>query len=251
MHGKCSVGLPSGPGTKIGYAGWGRPDILLDPALPLDMQVERLGLCCQFEEVACHDLLHRLHGDCTLTHGVYGISSLLKQGGTLKMEFLSLQDVASVAIGLLGRGNIVLAQMAEKHCFGQAVDTSGVLYPQTFISEHKLSLLLSMAGMEPPTYEKKADKSFEMGPPDILRLDGISDKVWDESALNFAMGEGLRLDRPTCVACDRVVTKRDHDRRCFSRYCKDHYHEARSRYDAAARQAFSVRASSKKARPCP
>jgi hypothetical protein len=130
--------------------------------------------------------------------------------------------------------------MAEKFAFGPAADNDGLLYPQSMISERKLAKMLAMARMGPPECIKGIEEGFIFGPPDETRLDGILDKVWESSAANFQLRETLTRDRPTCVLCEKVVTKRDHDRQFFSRYCKDHYHQARQLYDESARAAFTV-----------
>jgi hypothetical protein len=60
------------------------------------------------------------------------------------------------------------------------------------------------------------------------------------------MRDSLRQDRPTCLLCGSVVTRRDHDRQYFSRYCKNHYSEARVLCDRALEDAFLVRVVARK-----
>lgn len=237
---KCTVGRPHGKGVRIGFPGWGRPDVELDPALPIDMQVADLGLAGGFEAVESRDLLHRLHGDCTLTHGVNGIASLAKPGGTVTLEYLSIWDVVARAGEMLDAKDWVGAQATEKIAFGQPADRTGLLYPQTMLSPQKLSGILDAAGCEGAEVIKGPPDEWACLLPDTVRLDGVDDKVWEASARNFKGGDTLSSDRPVCVLCERVVTKRDHDRRRHSRYCKDHYHEARKICDARARETFSV-----------
>ena len=236
--GRCSVGEPRGPGLKMGFEGWGQPDVLLDPVAPLDFQVSSLGLSGAFDEVESYGLAHRLHGDCTLTHGIEGLGSLVKPGGVLVVGFLSMPDVMGMALENLRAGDYARAQVLEKVCFGQPADKAGILYPQTLLSKEKLGSLLCRAGFM--NMEVIREPSPELPPafPDLFRLEGIEDKVWEGSAMNFREEDNLRKDRPTCVLCDRVVTKRDHDRKCFSRYCKDHYYEARTLCDESLRSAF-------------
>jgi hypothetical protein len=239
---KCSVGEPVGEGLLVGYEGWGEPHVLLNPADPLDAQLDRLGLFGQFREVRSTGLLHMLHGDCTLTHAVTGMSSLLRPGGTLRIECLSLSEILRLAICRLDRGDFVTSQTLEKTCFLQPVDNSKLLYPQTLISNKKLHMMLFDSGLTEVRNEKEVDIAGMEFPllPDSIRLGEVENEVWEASSANFRMEEGLGVDRPTCLLCERVVTKRDHDRRYFSRYCKDHYHQGRIICDRKLREAFTI-----------
>lgn len=238
---KCSVGKPVGEGLRLGYEGWGDADIVLDPGLPLDMQVDTLGLAGIFDEVRSVDLLHRLHGDCTLTHGLKGISKLAKQGATIFVEYLDISEIMKYVLMEMNRGQFARAQALEKLCFDRPIDKGMALFPQTLISLRKMQFLLADARIfkreilhspclcEVPIF------------PDEVRLDGIPDKVWEESAENFKRREKILEDRPNCVLCKRVVTKRDHDRQFFSRYCKEHYYMARKSCDSLLRDSFSAK----------
>jgi len=237
---RCSIGRPSGKGVRLGFPGWGEFDLALDPVLPLDMQVSSLKLEGAFKKVESKDLLHRIHGDCTLTHGINGIVSLMKPGGKLTLEWLSLGDILRVAGGLLYAKDWVGAQATEKFAFGQAVDETGVLYPQTMLPVRKAVRLLNKTGCTDIKVVKEPVQEWKALLPDLVRLKDVEDKVWEASVRNFKCRDSLTFDRPTCVICDRVVTKRDHDRQYYSRYCKEHYHQARERCDAQVREAFSV-----------
>lgn len=237
---RCSVGEPRGD-FSIGFEGWGDPDVLVDPAIPLDMQFAQLGLEGRFEVVESHGLLHLLHGDCVLTHGVRGIVNLARPGGKVKFEYLSLHDGIREATKRLDMGDFVSAQAVEKTCFAQALDTTGVLYPQTLISIKKMTMLLRGNGCSKIKITKEVDASSLPLFPDHVLLDGVEDKVWEASTRNFTMRDSLDQDRPSCILCNKVATRRDHDRQFFSRYCKNHYQEAREECDLEMREAFLVR----------
>lgn len=242
----CSVGEPIGKGLTLGFRGWGNPHVLLDPAIPLDAQVHSMGLEGAFSRVVSNGLLHLLHGDCTLTHGIKGLADLLMPGGCLEITYLSIPDIMGLALKALGAGDFAAAQVLEKACFKPPIDSTGVLFPQTMISRGKARELLFGEGLDIETVEGNPPDKLSSMFPDTFRLDGIENKVWEESAENFKMRDSLRQDRPACLLCGSVVTKRDHDRRYFSRYCKNHYSEARVLCDRALENAFLVRVVAKK-----
>ena len=237
---KCSVGEPIGSGLLIGYEGWGSPHVLINPADPLDAQLDRIGLFGKFQEVNSKGLLHMLHGDCTFTHGLLGLCRLLRPGGTIFVEFMAIAEVLRIAIQKLDSWDFVTAQILEKMCFLPPIDKSRLLFPQTMISKEKVRNLLYEAGLSKIETFKDIDKITLPLFPDLIKLGDVPNEVWTASATNFKMEESLSVDRPTCVLCDRVVTKRDHDRRFFSRYCKDHYQEGRILCDAELRNAFTI-----------
>ena len=129
---KCSVGLPVKDGISLGYEGWGSPDIILDPALPLDMCVDRLGLKSAFKSVISIGLLNCVHGDCILTHTTVGLEKLLAEGGTLSIEVLNTSALAKTALENLDNCNITKCQMLEKFIFQPVLDISGLVFQQTF-----------------------------------------------------------------------------------------------------------------------
>jgi hypothetical protein len=237
---RCSVGEPIGNGLLIGYEGWGSPHIFLNPADPLDAQLDRLELLGKFKEVNSKGLIHMLHGDCTLTHGLIGLCRLLRPGGTLSVEFLAIAEILRIAIEKLDTCDFVTAQILEKMCFLPPLDKSRLLFPQTMISKEKVTNIFYEAGLSKVEIVKDIKKIELPLFPDLIKLEDVPNEVWEASTANFKMEEGLLLDRPTCVLCDRVATKRDHDRKFFSRYCKDHYQEGRILCDAELRNAFTI-----------
>jgi hypothetical protein len=239
---KCSVGDYSGNGLWIGYEGWGNPHVCLNPADPLDAQLDQNGLVGLFDEVRCYGLLHRLHGDCTLTHAISGLTKLLKPGGVLFTSHLSLADVLRIAIEQLDRRSFVTSQTLEKMCFLPSIGKSGILFPQSMISKEKLEALFYEVGLSRVEITKDITEIKLPLFPDSVVLGDVPNEVWEASVANFTKEEGLSEDRPTCVLCKHVVTKRDHDRRYFSRYCKDHYHQGRIRCDDELRKAFTIEA---------
>lgn len=241
----CCVGSP-GPGVHLGFAGWGQPDAEADPAMPLDMEVARLGLEGAFQKVVCKDLMHRIHGDCMLTHGFKGLAALGAPGAEIEIEFLSLGDVLRASLDRLDKSMFAEAQILEKLAFGPPMDKDGVLYPQALISPQKARVLLRDARLVFSEILAKPMDDMDIPVfPDDVRMD-VDDKVWESSEANFTKREKLFEDRPNCVLCERVVTKRDHDRQFFSRYCKEHYAEARRICDKALRDAFTVKITCRK-----
>jgi hypothetical protein len=219
--GSCSVGRP-GKGIRLGYEGWGSPDILLDPTLPLDACVGALRLEGKFPLVTSVGLLNNVHGDCMLSHAAAGLTLLVAPGGRLEVEFLATADLAKDALRRLDEHDLLGAQSREKFCFRPPADTSGIVYQQTFLNIARARLLF----MPLPVRIVKAVVPSEMpDSPDDVRLPGVSDEAW-----GAPRGGELGL-RPRCTMCSRVATMMDHDRSKFSRYCKDHYHEARTFWD--------------------
>lgn len=226
----CSVGEPTGDGLKIGFQGWD-VDAVLDPALPLDMSVRRLGLVGKFEKVISVNFLNYIHGDCFLTHAVTGLTDLLKPGGELEIRAVSTLDIAKDAIAYFENNQTILGQALEKHLFRPALDEFGLVFQQTFLCPKRLRLADSELLKIPvkPRFET----------PDRCRLDNISDKQWAQGLKNNIANESLSEDWPTCIVCDRLASKMDENRSHYSRYCKNHYHQARENCDKEILEAYS------------
>lgn len=222
---ECSVGVPCGKGIRIGYAGWGNPDILLDPRLPLSMDVDRLDLNGKFQTVVSKYLLNHIHGDCNLTHAVEGLLKLMNKDGTLKIEFISTGDIAFDASIALSKKDYRKCQILEKVCFAQPVDDSGLIYKQNFINKERIRSLIP-SSFNVVTLKSSATSTLSLFPDDV-RLDNISDQDWEDAKHINSLSDSLDYDRPRCILCKRPSTKMDHNRKFFSRYCKDHYYDAR------------------------
>lgn len=233
----CSVGYPVGPGLRLGYKGWGEPDIALDPAMPLDACIRRLGLEGTFERVQSTGLMNRVHGDCVATHAGKGLANLLTRRGELSVSALSTSLLAKDALNNLDGGAFTKCQRLEKFCFKQPDDASGLLYQQTFLNEERV---ISMFPSLEPEITKRAETTLISCPEDI-RLGGIDDKSWARGKTNNGLQSSLSHDWPNCIACGRLATKMDHNRACYSRYCKDHYHAARAECDRKIIESYTMK----------
>jgi hypothetical protein len=227
----CSVGDPMGPGLKLGFDGFEGCDIILDPSIPLDMAIDRLGLRGKFDKVYSYNFVGLVHGDCFLTHTIMGLVHLLKVGGCLELKALSTYDLALDALKLLGEGRIISGQILEKYCFTAPRDADGLVYQQTFMFPDRLRLA------DAELLKIPIKPQFQT--PDDLRLDGTSDDKWLAGNAVNRIKESLEEDWPSCIVCGRLATKMDANRAFFSRYCKNHYHQAREECDRRLVEAYS------------
>jgi len=237
----CCVGRPTGDGIRLGYEGWGSPDVFLDPSLPLDLCVQQLGLAGKFPKVTSNGLLNRIHGDCNLTHAARGLADLLAPGGRLIIEALATAEVARASLERMDAFDFSGAHVLERLCFGQPVDVSGLCFHQNLLSEARLLFIFDRAGVKACCTKSPSPTGAPRWTDDV-RLPGIEQVAWDSGSIMNGTSEGLDQDRPQCVVtgCFRVSTKMDHNQHFFSRYCKDHYHEARTECDRRIRDAYRV-----------
>lgn len=231
---ECSIGEPAGIGIKLGFDGWGKPDILLDPFLPLDMSARTLDLVGKFKRVRSYYYVNNVHGDCTLTHAVRGLQTLVADGGELIIRALDTIALVEEAIKQLRDGSIINAQILEKFCFRPALDSMGAVYQQTLMGEDRLAPFFS-------GWKKQIASTKGGGPqsPESIRLDGIPHHIWDDALNINDMQESLERDWPRCIRCHQLATKMDANRAYYSRYCKDHYHEARQLCDKRMIELYS------------
>lgn len=231
---RCSVGVPAGSGLRIGFEGWGVPDVAIDPMVPLEMSISRLGLEGRFELVEVNHFLNYVHGDCTLTHAVRGIKSMLKPGGIARVTAVDVTFMAETAIAYARGRDYLKAQIIEKFVFRPPVEDSGLLYQQTMMNLDRMRRVFGMSS---------TDLKVPVAPtelvPDEVRLPGITDEAWALADSNNSMENSLNHDWPRCISCRRLATKMDENRRYHSRYCKDHYAEARSLSDRRLVDAFT------------
>lgn len=158
-----------------------------------------------------------------IAHAAMGLEGLMAENGELHISALSTAALAADALSSLNAGSFKRCQQLEKFCFRQADDVSGLMYQQTFLNEDRiLSLFPSLVA----DVVKRAEKTQISG-PESIRLDGVSDETWSRGEKNNGIASGLDHDWPNCILCRRLATKMDHNRMFYSRYCKDHYHEAR------------------------
>lgn len=232
---RCSIGEPVGDGIKIGFEGWGEPDIALSPSLPLDMSIERLGLKGAFKHVYSQNLLNYVHGDCVLTHTARGLRDALANGGELKVKILATAALATNALLRLDCGDFVGCQLLEKLCFKLTMDSSGIIFQQTFLDERRL--VAAFSGCLHITKNCTANSVLR---PDDVRIPEVTDEKWKSSATNMTQTESLKRDWPTCACCRRVSTKADWNRNLFSRYCRNHYQVARELWQSSTLEAYSI-----------
>ena len=231
---QCSIGKPSGPGLKLGYEGWSNLDIALDPALPLDMCVDQLGLHEKFDRIECNYFLNYIHGDCTLTHAGIGIKKMLKKNGTLLFTALDTVKLAKDAIYHIENSEYTKGQILEKFLFRPAIDDSGIVFQQNLMTPERAKLIMGFQ-----SEEKKIAVASQQIIPDHIRLEGISEATWEIGAESNSLTDGLSHDWPKCIRCGRLCTKMDENRTFYSRYCKNHYAEARTKCDEAIVEAYS------------
>jgi len=213
----CITAFSNGLMTRISYKGWEDADLFLDATLSLDDNLEKMGLTNKFDLVKADFLLSKIHGDCCLTHAVLGLKNMLVNGGKLIIKDLCTHDLAKDAINFFESGNLVSGQVREKILFCQPVDSTGIIYQQNLLSIKRLNFILrNLEIIKYPKTEVVAET------PDQIDL-GVEDKNISYKKVM----ETFSQNRPTCVICKRACTKQDHNRSLYSRYCKDHYHEAR------------------------
>lgn len=237
----CHVGGAIGAKPEdlhLGFEGWEDPDIILDPRLPLDMTVDRLGLAGKFAEVKSDRYLNMIHGDCSLTHACRGLLGLLAKDGILVVRCLDTIRLAEKALSFANAMSFAKCQLLEKFCFRPALDVDGLLYQQTFLnikrlippfSRAKQTKLTHCPGMEgaPPT-------------PDEMRLDEVTEEGWARTEANArARSNSLDQEWPHCACCERLASRSDENQSRYSRYCKDHYHLARTKCEEAITVAFT------------
>lgn len=233
----CSIGEPVGPGLRIGYEGWGDPHVALNPSLPLDMCIERLGLKHSFQRVYSEGLLNCVHGDCVLMHTANGLKNALGLGGELRIKVLGTAAVATSALIKLDKGDLIGCQVLEKLCFKMPFDRTGLVYQQTFIDERRL--IAAFSGCLHIESACSLDDVPER--PDDLRIPAATDDAaWLASSGNMAMSETISRDWPRCACCRRVATKADWNRSMFSRYCRNHYQTARELWEETILDAYSI-----------
>lgn len=231
------IGAPPQNGLHIGYAGWGNPQIVIDPRIPLDASLAALHPGT-FDLVVSDGLLNRVHGDCSLSHAVTGLRMLMAPGATLDVSLLATAAIARDALSFLSAFNPKRCQMLEKLCFRAPDDSSGLMYQQTFMDFRRI--LPFFVGMSPQVVKDVDARGIPYCPEEV-RLDGISDEKWRSADAANSKADCLDHDRPTCLCCRRASTKMDQDRRFFSRYCKNHYHAARWICGEKMTAAYTVR----------
>lgn len=231
---RCSVGIPSGNGLKLGFEGWGDPDVVLHPGIPLDVAVDQLGLNGKFDQVECNEYLNCIHGDCTLTHAALGVYNLLAKGGTAKITCIDTMRIASDVFAAVHKGDFIKGQMLEKFLFRPAVDASGLIRQQTLLDAQRIATCFKRKAEQ-----FKASYTPERLSPDAVRLPDILDAEWEKGGHYNKLQEDLTHDWPNCIRCQRLATKMDADRAYYSRYCKNHYAEAREKCDRDIIDAYT------------
>lgn len=234
----CSVGEKRG-GLHLGYEGWGSPDIILDPALPLDLCVERLGLAGRFPLVVSDRFMNVVHGDCWMHHSAKGLADLTAPGGVLRVSALATGDLAEKALEALRRKDYAACQLFEKFVFQPHEGSCRTVYQQTFMSLSRLAVAFPMNA----SVRQGCSDTDPPLTPDEVRLRNVTDEAWERGASNNGMTDCLDYDWPSCIVtgCPRLATKMDANRSRYSRYCKDCYQDARDRCDDYIREAFTLR----------
>jgi len=236
---ECSFGFPLGEGIKFGYSGWGKIDIALDPRLPIDMCVDQMGLHGKFKKVISQNLVNNIHGDCNLTHAILGLLLLLDNDGILELSFFATGDIAQDAISFLRNNKFDKCQCLEKFCFKPPEDDSCLIYQQTFLNEERICSLIDCDKFDFRII-KKSRKGELVFSPDDIRLQGIPDEIWLSSKSINTISDSLDIDRPRCIVCRKPSTKMDENRFFFSKYCRNHYHEARQLYAKQITDFYTV-----------
>ncbi len=164
---------------------------------------------------------------------------MVARQGTLTLSVLATANLARDAIKRLDDNDFRGCFLLEKFCFAQARDLRGFLFQQSFMNLTRLRMLVRELQMVSCQDAKGTDGLPRH--PDEVRLPGVPDEAWASGAGNNRMQDSLDHDRPSCILCGRMATRMDHNRAFFSRYCKDHYHQARQACDAAIRDAYMIK----------
>ena len=160
---------------------------------------------------------------------------MLASNGQLSVRFLSTGDLAKEALRHLKEGHYSKCQRLEKFIFREPFDAQGAIWQQTFLNFYRVRNLF-------PTMSCKVVKDVEI--TNVLSAEdvnlGATLEEWKRGAESNNMGESLFADRPKCIICERTSTKMNHDRRYFSRYCKNHYDAARIACDSTILRSYAI-----------
>lgn len=232
---ECCVGKPEGTGIRLGYDGWGYPDVVLDPIIPLDMCVRNLNIEGKFDFVIGNYFLSSMHGDCSLTHAARGLILMVKPGGKLLIRDISTFDVAKQSIKMFEEGNYTGGQIREKLCFPMPRDKTSLIRIQNFLSPKRI---LDMFLDHTANIIKNVNTSISCTIPDDVDLSKITTGDFISKNRN-TISDTMQNDRPLCVICGKPSTKMDHNNYLYSKYCKDHYYEARQICDNKIISSFT------------
>lgn len=236
----CQVGTairPQQDDLFLGFEGWKEPDIALDPRLPLDTVVQQLGLKGAFWEVKSSVYLNLVNGDCALSHAAWGLLALVAPGGTLTIRCMDTVMLAKKAISFAEKYAFEPCLQLERFCFRHPIDTDGILFQRNFMSPSRIQTLL--AGEAQINLCPAKGIEGDLPSPNQFRLESVSDAAWATSEGNSrVIQNSLQSEWPKCTCCNRLATRVLENRSIYSRYCKDHYYQARIQCDKLIREAF-------------